>query len=400
MTRMKGFEEIADELGHCAEFITATCPSEYHAYNADGNANPNYKGHSVRDGQAWLNRIWQKARAKFARLGILIYGFRIAEPHHDGTPHWHMVLFTLPAHRDALRAVFREYWLSECGGEPGARIHRIKFKSIDAAKGSATGYISKYVAKNIDGHEVGEDYEANPAASLGDRWEPIRQPGQIEVGAASEKSATHATNTAARVGAWAALHGIRQFQQIGGPQVTIYRELRRVRHDRGGSGLGDSLGGERLAGTPSHVAPIERARVCADAGDWRGFIVSIGGIAAGRKGALSLWKEETGECNAYGDAREPPIVGVAAILGRIRTRTQVWQVIRLAQGLTTGANLPRPTAPKMNHGPGSAALTPWAVSRRVQLLTRVQGGAEKSGPGLSEPRGWTNPQESSMYGPN
>ena len=40
MTRIRGFEEIAKEAGHVGEFITLTCPSEFHATNADGSRNP------------------------------------------------------------------------------------------------------------------------------------------------------------------------------------------------------------------------------------------------------------------------------------------------------------------------------------------------------------------------
>src|SRR5271170_3496652 len=35
MTRMKGFEDIAKELGHVAEFVTLTTPSEYHSMLSD-----------------------------------------------------------------------------------------------------------------------------------------------------------------------------------------------------------------------------------------------------------------------------------------------------------------------------------------------------------------------------
>src|SRR5271170_1725456 len=164
MTRMKGFEDIAKELGHVAEFVTLTTPSKFHSMLSDGTANPKYGGYSPREAQAWLAKMWARSRAKFKRKSILVYGFRIAEPHHDGTPHWHMVLFTLAHLVGDVRAVLTEHWLSDDGAERGAASHRIEFQTIDPTKGSATGYISKYVAKNIDGHEVGEDYEAQPAA--------------------------------------------------------------------------------------------------------------------------------------------------------------------------------------------------------------------------------------------
>jgi hypothetical protein len=370
MTRMAGFERIARELGHVAEFITLTTPSKFHAYLSTGEPNPAYEGATVREAQAWLSKMWTRSRSKFKRLSMLIYGFRVAEPHHDGTPHWHMVLFTRESDLGTLRAVLRGYWLSECGSEPGAAHHRIAFKSVDYAQGSATGYLSKYIAKNIDGFEVGEDFEHQAAQPRVSREETNGSSGSGHDGELSaddrpRRSPADATNTVARVRAWAALHGIRQFQQIGGPQVTIYRELRRIRVDRSGWNASDH-GGEHSRPLID-VASIERARVPADAGDWAGYIEAIGGIEAGRRGCLSLWTEITGECNHYSEAKGEQIVGILGPSGRAATRLDHWQISKL-------------------DGPVP-----------VQLLPRVQG---KSGPGLSEPRGWTNPQETSTYGPN
>src|SRR5271170_1835945 len=217
MTRMKGFEDIAKELGHVAEFVTLTTPSKFHSMLSDGTANPKYGGYSPREAQAWLAKMWARSRAKFKRKSILVYGFRIAEPHHDGTPHWHMVLFTLAHLVGDVRAVLTEHWLSDDGAERGALSHRIEFQAIDPAKGSATGYISKYVAKNIDGHEVGEDFEANNTGRggySGGSASEIRgdEPGQANEGSDSLTPASRdAVTTAARVRAWASLHGIRQF---------------------------------------------------------------------------------------------------------------------------------------------------------------------------------------------
>lgn len=241
MCRMRGFEELAADLGHVAQFWTLTTPSRFHAQLSTGGINPAWETDRarVRDAQQWLRTMWARARAKLARLSIMFYGFRVAEPHHDGTPHWHMVLFMPQSAADVLRAVLRGVWLSDAGDEAGAAEHRAKSVAIDPSRGSATGYVAKYVSKNIDG-----------AGAIGAEE--------------SDETGAPVSEGVARVAAWAAAHGIRQFQQIGGPPVGLWRELRRQREA---------------------VAPalIESVRQQADKGRWRDFIGALGGIERARR---------------------------------------------------------------------------------------------------------------------
>jgi len=121
----------------------------------------------------------------------------------------------------------------------GAKEHRCKCVAIDPERGSATGYVAKYVSKNIDG-----------AGEIGD--------------AESDETGGSVRDSVARVAAWASCHGVRQFQQIGGPPVGLWRECRRVR--------------ERV-----EADQLERARGAADRGDWKGFIAALGGIDRARR---------------------------------------------------------------------------------------------------------------------
>jgi hypothetical protein len=168
-----------------------------------------------------INNVWQLTRSAWDRSGISAFGFRTVEPHHDGTPHWHLLLFMRKSLAQSACNIFEKYALAEDGDEPGAKNNRLKTIFIDPTKGSATGYVAKYVAKNIDGYNVGADSYGRDAVV-----------------------------SALRIEAWASVFGIRQFQQIGGASVTVWRELRRLES----SGIDESF-----------LATLIRA---ADEGDW------------------------------------------------------------------------------------------------------------------------------------
>lgn len=283
MTRIRGCEEYADSVGHGALFFTLTAPSKFHAvsFGRNGNLRPNQhygklEGDdtdcSPRGAQIWLRTMWARARAELHRQGVGVYGFRVAEPHHDGTPHWH-ALFWFKYDSDAATAerVIRETWLSEYGDENGAQQHRVKCVAIDRSRGSAAGYIAKYITKN-----VGADFD-------------------IETEGHSRKS----EYTYKRVDAWAATWGIRQFQSVGLPSVTVWRCLRGV--DQGQADTA-RVSGERgdAAGWLAYAAAHKSGTVGAC---FNRFMVAMGGVCVGRAAwALQVAKRSHASVNGYGEA--------------------------------------------------------------------------------------------------
>ncbi len=239
MTRIRGFENICNELGYVGEFYTLTTPSKYHATTKAGYRNSKWNGASPSDTQSYLTGLWARIRAKLHREEIRIFGIRVAEPHHDGTPHWHMLMFMLPEDVERVRIIIRDYAWEEDRHElksDKAKKARFHAEAIDPEKGSATGYVAKYISKNIDGYALD--------------------------GETDDESGELLKETATAVSAWAARWHIRQFQFIGGAPVTVYRELR------------------RLADTETaHGLSVEFAAVhdAADAGDWAGYVNAQGG---------------------------------------------------------------------------------------------------------------------------
>ncbi|MEH6812391.1 MAG: replication endonuclease, partial [Motiliproteus sp.] len=84
MARMRGFEDVANHLGHQGIFFTLTAPSKFHAIHSKGYQNKKHQGGDPREVQQYLCRVWSEVRAAWDRDGIKTYGFRVVEPHHDG----------------------------------------------------------------------------------------------------------------------------------------------------------------------------------------------------------------------------------------------------------------------------------------------------------------------------
>lgn len=307
MTRMSGFEQVARRLGHVGEFYTWTCPSRMHArHSGDGSENENFDGTTPREAQQYLCAQWAKARAALHRQGIAVYGFRIAEPHHDGTPHWHMLFFMAAEHVEEVRAVLNRYALEVDGEEQGAEKYRFQAVAIDYERGTATGYVAKYVSKNIDAFGV-DDVDEDLTGK--------RDPKEC----------------ARRVDAWASCWGIRQFQQVGGPGVTVWRELRRL----------------------NEAAPeesIEAARLHADAGNWCGYVEAQGGPTVARDvrpvKLARAWSDKAGR---YGEPVGDVVMGVECGPVVVVSRVHEWHVTRGVSDKGRGGTLFRPWSPVNNY---------------------------------------------------
>ncbi|REC94908.1 replication endonuclease [Kushneria indalinina] len=262
MLRIRETEAEARRLGHVGVFYTLTCPSRFHPVRAKScTRNPNYEHNTPRDGQHYLTGVWARIRAALAREGIGIYGVRVAEPHHDGTPHWHMLMWAHADHVERVNEVMAEYALADTPDEPGAQKNRFQAKFIDYTRGTAAGYVAKYVSKNINGQQFVDldEYGREMASS------------------------------APRVEAWAAVWGIRQFQFVGLPSVTVWREVRRMTEQQA-----EQLAAWEAATNPgrSIIEFMNKVRTACNAGAWDQFLRLMGGPLTPRKDQpIKPWRE-------------------------------------------------------------------------------------------------------------
>ncbi|WP_084388077.1 replication endonuclease [Kushneria phosphatilytica] len=247
MLRIRETETEARRLGHIGVFYTLTCPSRFHPVRAKScTRNPVYDGYSPRDAQRYLTNLWARIRSALAREDIGIYGVRVAEPHHDGTPHWHLLMWMQPDHVDQVETVMRDYALQDSPDEPGAEANRFQAKLIDYSKGTAAGYVAKYISKNVNGQQFVE----------------------------ADEYGRDMKSSAPRVEAWAAVWGIRQFQFVGLPSVTVWREVRRLTEQQA----------QQLAAWEDATNPgrkirefMAQVRTACNAGAWDQFLRLMGG---------------------------------------------------------------------------------------------------------------------------
>lgn len=318
MTRIRGAEEYADARAHVGLFVTLTLPSRFHPVKLGSGGRPvqnkKYSGATPRDGQLWLRDMWAKTRAALARKGVKMYGLRVAEPHHDATPHWHALIWAEDeAGAQEIEKQVRRYWLSDDGQERGAVENRVNVKRM--VKGGAAGYVAKYIAKSVGHLALAEHMDVVQGQQIVMDFGPtdarnLQEPGQMD------------GQGYRRVDAWAATWGIRQFQTIGMPSVTVWRELRRVTKDQ-----------LELFDREGDQATVRAYQACHRHGDlradWCLFMEAMGGHALPRHRwhlRTAHRTPEDGQVNKYGEeVKVGRIVGLRAQRGRMCGR---WLVSR------------------------------------------------------------------------
>ncbi|EAT3252639.1 replication endonuclease [Salmonella enterica] len=320
LTRVKGLEELAaldhmsQDSDYVALFFTWTAPQQYHAWLETGRRNRKWNGASPRETQRYFTRTFKNFSTALTRRDIHIFGMHVTESHHDGTPHWHGILFVRREQEATLRDVFEGYANAEnCSahrpGKPPEQ-SQLMIKPVDKRMGSLTAYITKHICRNLEG------------CAPGGRDKETVRPW---------------TELARHSAAWASLWGIKQFQFTGGPPVSVWRELRKLSDQK----QADSV--SPVFGELHHAA---------GAGDWAEYTRLQGGLPAARKNlTMRTWYQaasEPDECGQYTAIIKGvylPGTGKAPVA----TRTRKWKV----------------KTPRQNVKPGfmknrrKPALTPW-----------------------------------------
>ncbi len=305
MACVKGLELIAEMRGESAVFYTITCPSRFHATLNNGRPNPKWTSETVRESSNYLVETFAAFRKAMHKAGLRWYGVRVAEPHHDGTVHWHLLCFMRKKERRAITAMLRKFAIREDREELGNNTGpRFKSELINPRKGTPTSYIAKYISKNIDGRGLA---------------------GQI-----SKETGKSLRDNAENVNAWASLHRVQQFRFFGIPGRQAYRELRLLAGQAARS-LGDSKAGAQVLENPR----LDAVLAAADAGCFATYIMKQGGVLVARKHHLVRTAYELNdEPSAYGD-HGVRIYGIWSPIaeGRICTHAVKWKMVRKAVDL-------------------------------------------------------------------
>lgn len=302
MACVKGLELIAEMRGDCAVFYTITCPSRFHATLNNGRPNPKWTSETVRQSSDYLVDTFAAFRKAMHKAGLRWYGVRVAEPHHDGTVHWHLLCFMRKKDRRTLTALLRKFAIREDRAELGNNTGpRFKSELINPRKGTPTSYIAKYISKNIDGRGLAKEISKETGKSLRD-------------------SAEH-------VSAWASLHRVQQFRFFGIPWRQAYRELRLL------AGQAARAQSDKKAGAPVlENARLDAVLAAADAGCFATYIMKQGGVLVPRKHHLIRTAYELNdEPGTYGD-HGIRIYGIWSpiVEGRICTHAMKWKMVRKA----------------------------------------------------------------------
>ncbi len=281
---MLGVDELAQRRDLTAVFATVTLPPEWHPGPAEGRRTWTPDRTPAMADNA-LRHAWARFRAILADRGVQTLGLRVWEPHKDGTPHMHALLYVLPAQvsmvDDALMTVCPE-------PRPGQRIAS-RMEVIDRKRASPASYVMKYILKAIA--VVPDEKDRTPGAGEGVHDDEQLQHYERHRAVASERRW--------RRYAWLGVHGVQRVWQ----RLLTTKEMPNDAPER-----------------------VQRAWMALHAGQWADALEALGAVGPRAQG-IRLGYEEAE--TRYGDIarRAVRVVDLASGWTMPLTR-QGWSVVK------------------------------------------------------------------------
>lgn len=144
-----------------AALISITAPADRHMKKQKG------KLYSPIDVNKEIQSQWKKYSDKTYQWLDDNFYFRVVEPHKDGTPHWHVMLF-FPKKK---LAHHKKILLSAFGLESFKETEILDWKNLDVHKNDAIGYLLEKVQKGFDkSSQIKYDNNAARRAAYNKLW--------------------------------------------------------------------------------------------------------------------------------------------------------------------------------------------------------------------------------------
>ena len=140
--RINTLEREAINAGLTPVFLTMTLPSEYHEMKTMYGklvANPKFNGTTPKEAVKVLTKQWGKLRQDRSLKELSKHQrmyYRVNEPHQDGTPHTHILLFIPKDQIDRVEIAFK-------------RLFNKNGNKFEKNIRSASSYIMKYINKTL-----------------------------------------------------------------------------------------------------------------------------------------------------------------------------------------------------------------------------------------------------------
>lgn len=147
-TFIKGIEKYSQKKGMNAAMLTLTAPREYHPNPTKGINSWEKSGYAtMKEAQDKLKERWHLLDMRFKSGNMERYGARFVEPHSDGCPHWHVLLFYSNKDKQRIQDDICALWTIK---EITEKSIAANWKDINRSVGSAVNYATKYISKNCN----------------------------------------------------------------------------------------------------------------------------------------------------------------------------------------------------------------------------------------------------------